>query len=128
MWTIISINWTGQAFTDEQLLVLRNVAARHLRHQKKNAVFHFVHRLCEGEITRKNEGTLGTFSGTFFHADLGTLKGERWTCDFMLPRGTEEIIFDDNSIVVSTRPLAGGNFEVSKVDHGKASIGNHTLH
>lgn len=122
MWTIISINWTAQALTDEQLLVLRNVAAQHMRQRKKAAVLHFSHELCEGEITRKNVATIGTFAGTMFHADLGTVRGERWTCDFMLPQGTENIVIGDNSIVVSSRPLSTGGVEASVFDHRKATI------
>ena len=123
MWTVISVNWTAQALTGEQMLVLRNVAARHLRLRKKSAELNFRHELCEGTIKREREGTFGTFSGTFFHADLGTVKGERWTCDFLLPRGTEELYVDDDSIVLSVKPLSMHKLEASVVDVKKASIG-----
>ena len=125
-WTLISINWTAQALTGEQLLVLRNVAAQHLRQRKKVTVLHFSHDLCEGSITRGKEGSFGTFGGTFFTADLGMVKGERWTCDFLLPRGTEDMMIDDDSIVLTARPLKGGDFETTKVNHKKASINEPT--
>lgn len=116
MWTLISINWTAQPLSAEQMLVLRNVAARHLRMRKKHSVVHFVHDLCEGALTRKSDGTFGTFGGTFFHADLGTVKGERWTIDFLLPRNSEWILIDDTSVVISVRPLPGKDFGVKQVD------------
>lgn len=120
MWDydLISVNWTGQAFTGEQLVVLRNVAAHYLRSGRKYATFNFRHLLCEGTIKRTNEGSYGTFSGTFFHADCGTFKGERWTCDFLLPRGTERLLLSEDSSVLMGRMLPGGDFGVRKVDVG----------
>lgn len=121
LFTILSINWTGQAVTPEQLLVLRNVAATHLRKGRKNAVINFSHELCEGHITRGKEGLFGMFGGTFFKADLGTVKGEPWTVDFMLPRGSEELVLDDDSVVISTRSLATGGLSMEQVNHRAAS-------
>lgn len=112
LFSILSINWTGQAVTSEQLLVLRNVAATHLRKGRKNAVINFSHELCEGHITRGKEGT------------LGTVKGEPWTVDFMLPRGSEKFVLTDDSIVISTRPLATGGISTEQVNHHVASTDN----
>lgn len=129
MWTLISINWTAQALSAEQMLVLRNVAARHLRMRKKHATIHFKHELCEGQLTREKEGSFGTFGGTFFHADLGTVKGERWTMDFLLPRNSEWLMIDDDSVVISVRPLPGGDFGVKEVDTKKSAVADgSTLH
>lgn len=115
MWTLISINWTAQALTHEQKLVMRNAAAKHLRMKQKFSTVHFKHPLCEGVLERKREGTFGTFGGTFFHADLGTVNGERWTLDFLLPRNSEWIALDDTSVVISVRPLPGGDYGVKDV-------------
>jgi hypothetical protein len=120
--SIISINWTMQNVTGEQLLVLRNVAAQHLRKKEKGAVVTFAHWLCDGEITRKGDGLFVTFAGTFFHADLGTVKGERWTVDFLLPRGSEHFVCDENTKVISVRQLKGGRFETTEIDHQKAVL------
>lgn len=131
MWTILSINWTAQALTDEQLLVLRNVAARFLREGRKAASIRFSHPLCEGLLTRKREGAFGSFGGTFFHADLGLVKGKRWTCDFLLPSGTEDITPDDDSIVISSRQLASGEIASAPVDLAKTAVADastHTIH
>ena len=129
-WTILSINWTGQALTNEQLLVLRNVAAMHMNKGRKNPVINFSHHLCEGHITRVREGALGMFGGTFFKADLGTVNGEPWTVDFMLPRGSEHLVIGDDSVAISTRPLATGDLHHNKVDHDAAWVHNdsNTLH
>ena len=126
MWefAVISIDWRGQAFTDEQMLVLRNVAARYLRTGKKHVELNFKHPLCEGTIKREREGTYGMFAGTFFRADLGTVRGERWTCDFLLLRGTEHIILDDDAVVISARSFGTNGVKFSRVDASKASIGD----
>lgn len=128
--TILSINWTAQPLTGEQLLVLRNVAAQYLRKEKKGSTVDFSHPLCEGRITKKKQGVYGVFGGTFFFAELGVVRGEKWTADFMLPRGSEHFICDDDcEIHLVTRPLKGEAFETTKVDHTKAAIPEaHTLH
>lgn len=122
MWTLISVNWTAQALTSEQMLVMRNVAAQHLQMKKKFATVNFKHPLCEGQITRGKEGAFGMFGGTFFHANLGTVKGERWTMDFLLPRNSEWIDFGDDSVVISVRPLPGGDFGEKRVDTKAATV------
>ena len=122
MWTVISINWTVQPLSGEQMLVLRNVAALHLRKRKKQSVVNFKHALCEGQLTRKKEGSLGTFSGTIFEADLGALKGERWTAEILIPRNSEWIPIEDDSVVIMTRPIPGGDFGVKQVDTTKTVV------
>ncbi len=114
---LISMNWTAQPLSPEQLLVLRNVAALHLRRDGKHSVINFTHELCEGVLTRKSEGLFVTFVGTFFHADLGLVKGERWTVDFLLPRGSEHLIIDDTSYVIAGRMSPTGRTEYRDVDH-----------
>lgn len=129
IFAVLSINWTGQALTPAQLLVLRNVAAKHLREGHRDSVFNFSHSLCEGQITRGKEGAFGTFGGTFFHADLGVIKGERWTADFLLPRGSERVTIGDNDAVISARMTPGGRFDKDVVDHHAASAeGSRVLH
>lgn len=122
LFTILSINWTGQALTGEQFLVLRNVAAQMLSEGRKDPIANFKHDLCEGRITRGKVGVFGTFGGTFFKADLGLVKGERWTVDFLLPRGSEHLAVNDDSLVVMNRPLKGGGFEETEIDHQAAAL------
>jgi len=116
---ILILGWTGQPITPEQFIVLRNAAARHLRGDKKRRSFNFSHRLCQGKMTRKEQGLFVTISGTFFTADLGLVGGERWTVDFLIPSGSENEIVDDNTVVVVATPLAVGDV---------GGRGNHTLH
>lgn len=115
MWYLISVNWTAQALTPQQMIVMRNVAAHQLRTFAKFSTINFKHPLCEGELTRKREGSYGTFGGTFFHADLGTVKGERWTLDFLLPRNSEWIDIDDGQTVIMVKPLPGNDYGVKEV-------------
>ena len=107
---LIWLDWSLKPLTDEQKLVLRDVAAKYVR-DGQVAPIRFSHELCEGILTQKSEGTYGTYSGTFFHADLGVIKGERWTCDFLLPRNTEHISLNEDSIVFSSRPLRSEKFD-----------------
>lgn len=118
---LLCINWNGQMLTPEQKLVLRNVAARHLRLRKKRAVINFKHELCEGQIKITSEGTMGTFSGTFFHADLGTINGVPWNMDFMLPRGSERVLIDDGSII-TIESYTSTSVERKVVNHHQADI------
>ena len=121
MTDILSLNWTAQALTGEQMLVMRNVAAKQLRMRKARGSINFVHPLCSGEMTRKEEGSLGTFGGTFFHADLGLVKGERWTLDFLLPRNSEWLSIDDG-VVICSKALPGGDFGSKRVDVKTAGV------
>jgi hypothetical protein len=113
---LISINWTAQPLTPEQLLVIRNVAAIHLRRGGREREIDFSHELCEGRLIRKSEGLFVTFVGTFFTADLGLMKGERWTIDFLLPAGSEQFQIDEDCLVLSTRILPSGKFLDQQVD------------
>jgi hypothetical protein len=102
MWEIISINWTAQAVSGEQMLALRDAACKYLKGRQKGASFDFKHETCEGRITRGKQAAVGTFAGTVFTADLGTVNGERWTIEFLIPRGTERYVITDDSVVIMT--------------------------
>jgi hypothetical protein len=103
VYNIIALTWTGQAFTGIQMLAMRNAAARHLRGGRKAPTFHFKHDSLEGEITRTKVGSVGTFNGMIFHADCGQVKGERWTMDFLIPDGTEQIYITGEDTVILHR-------------------------
>ncbi|MEM9336610.1 MAG: hypothetical protein AAGA35_02035 [Patescibacteria group bacterium] len=115
MWSVISLNWTTQPVTPEQLLVLRKIAARILL-DESNPVANFSHRLCEGHVTRGKVAVVGIFRGYTFKADLGLVQGERWTVDFMLPRGTEHLPIPTDAKIISTSTLRDGSFESVEVD------------
>lgn len=115
MWQAIVVSWTKRAITQEQLMVLRNVAARALLNES-NPVVNFSHELCEGHITRDKVGVIGIFRGMIFTADLGTVDGERWTVTFLVPRGTEHLPIPRDAKIISTSTLPGRRPEVSEVD------------
>jgi hypothetical protein len=127
---ILSIDWNGQALSDEIMMVLRNVACHHLISEEKNPVIDFSHDLCEGRITRQGVGVYGTFGGTFFKAELGTVNGVPWTADFLIPRGSEYLTLHDDSVVMRSRPLHTGDWEHRYVDHNVAALpdNNRTVH
>lgn len=112
---LICINWTQQPLTDAQHLLLREVAILVLKNDRKLMVADFTHELLEGRLIRKSSGLFVTFVGTFFHADLGLIRGERWTVDFLIPSGSEDIVLDENSIVLTYRPAPSGR-TVSQVE------------
>ena len=120
MWEMICINWTGQTLSGEERLVIRNVAAAHLRAKKKGTTIHFTHPLCDGLLTRKEDSSFGTFGGAVFHADLGTRGGERLTMDFLIPRNSEWMMIEDDSVVVTAKRIPGGDIGVKRIDASKA--------
>lgn len=112
---LICVNWTQQALTDAQHLVLREVAVQVLKNDRKLMVADFSHELLEGRLIRKNDGLFVTFAGTFFHADLGLVRGERWSVDFLIPARSEHIVLDEKSIMLTYRPAPSGR-TVSQVE------------
>lgn len=68
----------------------------------------FTHELIEGRLYRKNKGLFVTLAGTFFHADMGEVKGVRWTSDFLVPAGTENLPFDHESFQTMFRRMSYG--------------------
>lgn len=115
MFDFVVINAT-RIISGERMRILRNVAATQLRKRQDNPTTFFEHEFCAGTITRKDEGVYGTFGGTFFQADLGTVDGERLIIDFLIPRNTEWRMIDDAIEVFSGRPLPDGDYGVKKVD------------
>lgn len=122
---LVSIHWTAQALTDAQQLVLRNIATLALRRDDKRRTFDFTHELVEGRLTRESDGLFVTFAGTFFHADLGTVRGERWTVDFLLPKGSERLVLDDQ-LVMAYRPVKEG-LEARPIDQTMTKVGEMSL-
>ncbi len=102
MKTILCIGWTGRAITVEELTVLRNVAILFLkkkkRQKKEKETVQFTHEICEGSLTRLREGLFGSIGGTFFRADLAAVGGVHGVVEFLLPRGTEHIVIDEESV------------------------------
>ena len=93
----------------------------------------FTHRSCEGVLHRGKEGSYVGFGGTFFFADLGTVEGERWTVEFLIPRGSERIVIDKNSVIISARFTPSGmETEVAYPTAGYTPAADapevHTLH
>ena len=118
MFDLIVVNAT-QILAGEQARIIRNVAATQLRKSQKHSTTHFAHDFCEGSITRKDEGVFGTFSGTFFQADLGTNKGERWTIDFLIPRNTEWLMADEDISIFFVKKLPDGDVGTKQIDTSK---------
>ena len=103
----ISINWTGQPLTPEQQLVIMKIAAYFIRRGSKNTWVDFTHLQCEGRLTYKSSGLFVTFAGHSFHADLGLVNGVRWTIDFLLMRGAEDLLLDEKVQFQCTRWSGG---------------------
>jgi hypothetical protein len=103
---ILAIGWTGQAFSGEQMLALRTAAVKHELSSSKASAFDFRHETCEGRITRGKVGSYVGFGGTFFHADLGTISGERWTIDYLIPTNSMYVDIDADDVVLCSRVVS----------------------
>lgn len=107
MFEILAVGWNGQNLTGEQMLALRNAAVKFLLAGKKRATTNFRHDSCEGTLTRGKSTVYNGISGTLFHADLGTVKGKRWTMEFLIPSGTENIVVTDDTVVLFSSSMSG---------------------
>ena len=112
----LNIAWTAQPLSAEQIFVLRNIAVIYLKGDHKRKTVNFTHELIEGKLTCKSEGLFVTFVGTFFHADLGLVNGERWSVDFLIPRGAETIELDPNQVVIGGRFKPDGSTDERQID------------
>lgn len=103
MYRLVYIDWSGPVLTDIQRVVVLTAAVKYLREGRKVPTVHFSHSDCDGVLKRGKEGVYGTFGGTFFKADLGTIDGKPHTCDFLIPRGVEELELEDGGTVILQR-------------------------
>ena len=117
---VVIVNWTAKMLSGEELVMLRDVAVQYLHRGGREKKVGFTHSLCEGLLTYQKDGAFGTFGGRFFEADLGSIHGERWTCEFLLPHGTEDVVFDDESVVFFVEQREEGEPKVSRVDMKRA--------
>lgn len=93
---IININWTAAPLSDEQKHVILQLAVLLLSRDEYPDGVDFTHDLVEGRLTSKGAGRFGAIPGHFFHADLGHVRGVRWTIDFLVPAGSERMILDQS--------------------------------
>lgn len=97
------LDWSGQAFTLRQKVVVQAAAIKYLREKRKTPTIHFSHPDCEGVLRRLKEGVFGSIGGTFFKADLGSVNGKPHTLDFLIRRGVEKLSIRDGGTVVFSR-------------------------
>lgn len=112
----LNISWTAQALSAEQIFVLRNIAVLYLKGDRRKSTVNFSHFLVEGQLTCKSEGLFVTMVGTFFHADLGLVNGERWTVDFLIPKGAEQLEIDPDDVVMTGRHAPDGSVQHRVLD------------
>lgn len=106
MFDILAVGWSGKNLTGEQMLALRDAAVKFLRAGTKRSVTNFRHDSCEGTLRRGKSTVYNGISGTLFHADLGTVKGERWTMEFLIPNGTEHIVVTDDTVALFSSSMS----------------------
>lgn len=112
----LNIAWTAQALSAEQIFVLRNIAVLYLKGDRRKKTVNFSHEMVEGQLTCKSEGLFVTFVGTFFHADLGHYRGERWTVDFLIPKGAEHLEINPNDVVMTGTYSPDGSVSVGPLN------------
>ena len=118
MFGAIVIDWNGKQLTGEQILVLQRAAAQ-FPERDKGIAYLVEHKLCEGLITCKGESSVGTFSGTVFHAYLGEYKGKPWTHEFMLVAGFDEAEYANAPVSLYDVDHAG--VTITPIDKREAS-------
>lgn len=116
---LLNVNWTGAPLSGPQQFVIRQLAVLFLRTRGERDFINFTHELVEGRIYIKSRGSFGTFAGTFFHVDMGKVREERWTLDFLLPAGMENHDIPEGAIVTGTVYMADGSVCKVSVDPSK---------
>jgi len=127
MYGYLNIAWTAQALSAEQIFVLRNIAVIYLKGDRRRETVNFSHEMVEGRLTCKSKGLFVTFVGTFFHADLGLVGGERWTVDFFIPARSEHIEIDPKTVVMTGKHNPDGSFESGTLDQTHTQVSEVSL-
>ncbi|MDB5236943.1 MAG: hypothetical protein JWL88_45 [Parcubacteria group bacterium] len=117
------LSWKGSPLTDAQNVVLRNVAVLFLTRNMKQTSVNFTHLLLEGRLENKGAGLYISTPGTFFHADMGLVRGELWTADFLIPRGSEVIDLDPHMKLFARR----GKNPIREIDTKHTQVGEMSL-
>lgn len=123
----LNISWTAQPLSREQIFVLRNIAMIYLKGGRRRSTVNFSHELVEGQLTCKSEGLFVTFVGTFFHADLGLVRGERWTVDFLIPKGAESVEINEGDVIMTGRRSPDGTEEIRPLDRTHTGTTEHSI-
>ena len=106
----IGIDWTAQPLSIEQKLVLLKIAALYLESGSDKDWVDFTHLLIEGRLTHQSSGMFVTYAGNFFHADLGTIKGEKWTSDFLITNSSRRHLIENDPDICRFQQMPDGSF------------------
>lgn len=109
----VSINWGGKSLTPEEQLVMVKVAALLLKDDRKRSSVDFTHELIDGRLTHESSGIFVTVVGNFFRAELGEVDGRPWYHEFLLMRGLENSILEND---VNIYYVSGSQEDVHLVD------------
>lgn len=123
----LNVNWTGAPLDGYQQMVIRQLAVLFLKKFPEREWVNFTHELVEGRLEKKSSGLFGVFAGTFFHADLGKVKGVRWTSDFLVPRGMEDVPIESYSTILREVELGDGMVMQELLDPAKIVVSEVSL-
>lgn len=110
------VDWSGAPLSAPQRFVIQQIAILFLRKGDDREKFNFTHELVEGRMEIQRKGIFGAVAGTFIHVDMGRVRGKRWTLDFLLPRGAENIEFKEGDKVAGLATGPDGTLRVTLLD------------
>lgn len=82
--------------TPEEQLVTMKVAALYLKGDRKRTWVEFTHELLDGRLVYESTGIFVTLVGNFFTVELGEINGTPWVHKFLLSRGVEDLLVDND--------------------------------
>lgn len=113
---LININWTGAPLSGEQRLVIHQLAVLFVKTRGERDWIDFTHMLVEGRLYKGRQGSLGTYSGTFFTAEMGEVSGIPWVLHFLLPHSALNGHIQEGDAFLSTTWYPDGRVDVALID------------
>ncbi len=113
---LININWTAAPLSGEQRMVIHQLAVIFLKTRGERDWIDFTHMLVEGRLHKGRRGSLGTYSGTFFTAEMGYVRGIPWTLHFLLPNSAVNAQLREGDTYLSAIWHSDGRMEFTQID------------
>lgn len=113
---LININWTAAPLSGEQRMVIHQLAVIFLKTRGERDWIDFTHMLVEGRLHKGRRGSLGTYSGTFFTAEMGYVRGIPWTLHFLLPNSALNGHIREGDTFLGTTWHSDGRVEFAQIE------------
>lgn len=114
---LININWTAAPLSAEQRFIIHQLAVLFLKTRGERDWIDFTHEFVEGRLHKGRRGSLGTYSGTFFVAEMGEVRGIPWTLlHFLLPHSALNGEMTEGDAFLSITWHQDGRVDVARLD------------